>query len=92
MAFMDAILQMPGFDSILYITHDVDLAVVYANRILLVYGGKLMADGTPHDVLKDEALLRQCRILPTSLLRVNVENYPRLGHFHRAETLSRFLS
>lgn len=92
MAFMDAILQMPGFDSILYITHDVDLAVVYANRILLVYGGKLMADGTPHDVLKDEALLRRCRILPTSLLRVNVENYPRLGHFHRAETLSRFLS
>ncbi len=58
MAFMDGILQMPGFDSILFITHDVDLAVVYANRVLLVYGGQLVADGTPYEVLKDEATLR----------------------------------
>lgn len=92
MAFMDSILQMPGFDAILFITHDVDLAVVYANRILLVYGGELMADGTPYEVLKDESLLRQCRILPTSLLRANIENYPNLKRFHRAETLGRFLS
>lgn len=92
MAFMDSILQMPGFDSILFITHDVDLAVVYANRILLVYDGQLMADGTPYDVLKDEALLRHCRVLPTSLLRANIEHYPRLGFFHRAETLSQFVS
>ncbi len=91
-AFMDSILQMPGFDSILFITHDVDLAVVYANRILLVYDGQLMADGTPYEVLKDEALLRQCRILPTSLLRANIEHYPRLGSFHRAETLAQFVS
>ena len=68
MAFMDGILQMPGFDSILFITHDVDLAVVYANRVLLVYGGQLVADGTPYEVLKDEATLRHSRILPTSLL------------------------
>jgi energy-coupling factor transport system ATP-binding protein len=92
MAFMDSILQMPGFDSILFITHDIDLAVVYANRILLVYDGQLMADGTPYDVLKDESLLRHCRVLPTSLLRANIENYPRLGSFHRAETLAQFVS
>ena len=91
-AFMDSILQMPGFDSILFITHDVDLAVVYANRILLVYDGQLMADGTPYEVLKDEALLRQCRVLPTSLLRANIEHYPRLGSFKRAETLAQFVS
>jgi energy-coupling factor transport system ATP-binding protein len=92
MAFMDGILQMPGFDSILFITHDVDLAVVYANRVLLVYGGELVADGTPFDVLGDEALLRSSRVLPTSLLRANIDAYPRLGRFHRAETLGRFPS
>jgi energy-coupling factor transport system ATP-binding protein len=91
-AFMDSILQMPGFDAILFITHDIDLAVVYANRILLVYDGQLMADGSPHEVLKDESLLRRCRILPTSLLRANIEHYPRLGSFHRAETLAQFVS
>ncbi len=66
--------------------------VVYANRVLLVYGGELVADGTPFEVLKDESLLRHSRVLPTSLLRANVEAYPRLGRFHRAETLERFLS
>ena len=38
MSFMDSILQMPGFEAILFITHDVDLAVIYANRVLLVCG------------------------------------------------------
>jgi energy-coupling factor transport system ATP-binding protein len=87
-AFMDAILQMPGFDSILFITHDVDLAVIYANRILLVYDGKIMADGTPQDVLADEALLRKCRVVPTSLLRMNLEQFSRTGQFMRAEALA----
>jgi hypothetical protein len=51
-----------------------------------------MADGTPYDVLKDETLLKHCRVLPTSLLRANVEHYPHLGSFHRAETLAQFVS
>ncbi|HEX5807882.1 MAG TPA: ABC transporter ATP-binding protein, partial [Anaerolineales bacterium] len=44
MNFMDAILQMPGFEAILFITHDVDLAVIYANRILMIADGRLVAD------------------------------------------------
>ncbi len=86
--FMDAILQMPGFDAVLFITHDVDLAVVYANRILLVYGGTIVADGTPADVLKDEEQLRHCRVLPTSLLRLNEKYFSKTGQFLRAEELA----
>ncbi len=85
--FMDAILQMPGFDSVLFITHDVDLAVVYANRILLVYGGQIVADGTPADVLKDRERLNRCRVLPTSLLEVNEKHFSATGRFLRAEEL-----
>ena len=91
-AFMDAILQMPGFDSVLFITHDLDLALIYANRILLVFNGKLVADGPPHQVLSDEAHLRQCRILPTSLLRMNKALFPTTGKYYRAETLAHFQS
>ena len=87
-AFMDSILQMPGFDAVLFITHDVDLAVVYATRILLVYDGKIIADGPPHEVLQDEARLRACRVLPTSLLRLNLQVFPQTGKFYRAETLA----
>ena len=90
-AFMDAILQMPGFDSVIFISHDLDLALIYATRILLVYDGQLMADGAPHEVLKDEALLRHCRVLPTSLLRMNLQHFDRLGRFFRAEELAHLL-
>jgi len=92
MAFMDSILQMPGFDAVIFITHDVDLAVIYATRILLLFGGEIVADGAPQEVLREEALLEDWRVLPTSLLHVNLELLPRTGRFFRAETLAHIVS
>lgn len=89
-AFMDAILQMPGFDAILFITHDVDLAVIYANRVILMNAGRIMADGAPQEVLSQKDLLRTSRVLPTSLLDLNLEHFPRTGRFLRAEALARY--
>lgn len=91
-SFMDSILQMPGFDAILFITHDLDLALMYANRILLLNKGEIAADGQPEEVLGNETLLRSARILPTSLLRLNLELLPRTGRFMRAESLVNFIS
>jgi energy-coupling factor transport system ATP-binding protein len=91
LAFMDSILQMPGFDAILFITHDVDLAVIYANRIILLYDGAIVADGSPNEVLADEEQLSRCRVLPTSLLKLNQHFFPKTGHFLRAEQLAHVL-
>jgi energy-coupling factor transport system ATP-binding protein len=88
MAFMDAILQMPGFDAIVFITHDLDLAISYANRVVLVNEGRIAAAGPPEEVFQDEALLRRCRIVPTSLLQLNLEMLPETGAFMRAEMLA----
>jgi energy-coupling factor transport system ATP-binding protein len=88
MSFMDSILQMPGFEAILFITHDIDLAVVYATRVLLVSQGTLVADGKPADVLHDFRRLIQYRLVPTSLLQANLELYPRTQRFMRAEALA----
>jgi energy-coupling factor transport system ATP-binding protein len=87
-AFMDAILQMPGFDAVIFITHDLDLAISYANRIVLVREGQIAADGAPDEVLCDEALLRRCRVVPTSLLRLNLQMLPQTKAFMRAEMLA----
>jgi iron complex transport system ATP-binding protein len=38
-------------------THNPDHAFLYANRTLMIYGGKVIADGTPEDVL-DAKLIR----------------------------------
>ena len=88
MSFMDAILQLPGFEAILFITHDVDLAVIYANRVLMVADGSIVADGSPHDVLSDLKRLEKCRLVPTSLLSENMERWPRTQRFLRAEALA----
>jgi len=91
MNFMDSILQMPGFEAILFITHDVDLAVIYANRVILVANGRVQADGKPHEVLRDLDLLKACRLVPTSLLAVNLDYLPNTGQFMRAEALAHLL-
>lgn len=88
MNFMDTILQMPGFEAILFITHDVDLAVIYANRVLLLAEGRLVADGAPQEVLRDAERLKACRLVPTSLLAANLQRLERSGRFLRAEALA----
>jgi energy-coupling factor transport system ATP-binding protein len=96
--FMNAILQ-PGqgapwaaaFESVIFITHDLDLAIGYANRVMLVHGGRLAADGPPHEVLADPALLAHCRLAPTSLLELNLALLPRTGRFMRAEALAAYV-
>lgn len=99
MNFMDAVVGLRSgngapeeeeysFSSIIFITHDVDLAVTHANRILLISDGQLEGDGPPEEVLADFELLRRCRVIPTSLLKANLEYLDKTGKFMRAEALA----
>jgi energy-coupling factor transport system ATP-binding protein len=88
LGFMDSILQMPGFDAILFITHDIDMAVIYANRVIMVNDGTLVCDDAPAEALKDFEFLRKNRLVPTSLLKTNLEHLPETGRFYSAEELA----
>lgn len=79
-----------NFAATLFITHDLDLAVTYANRVLLVGDKHIVADGAPEDVLKDFDLLKRYRVRPTSLLRLNLDLLPRTGGFLEAEALAAY--
>jgi energy-coupling factor transport system ATP-binding protein len=92
MTFMEAILQMPGFSSIFFITHDLDLAISYANRVILIHDGRIAGDGSPSEVLTDPARLEQCRLVPTSLLKANVEHLAKTGRFMSAQALAHELA
>jgi energy-coupling factor transport system ATP-binding protein len=98
--FMDALCRAVGeglastltthFDATLFITHDLDIAVTYANRVLLVSEGRVVADGSPEEVLKGFDLLERCRIVPTSLLRLNLDLLSRTRRFLPAEALAAY--
>jgi energy-coupling factor transport system ATP-binding protein len=96
--FMDGILHpkdgspwSDAFEAVIFITHDLDLAISYANRVLLVSDGRLAADGLPHQVLPDRELLANCRLRPTSLLELNLNLLSKTGRFLRAELLAPYV-
>ncbi len=68
-AFMEYLRGLPALDALLFITHDLDLALRFTQRILLLKDGRLVADGPPLEVLADPALLEACNLRSTSLLR-----------------------
>ena len=78
------------FDATLFITHDIDLAVTYANRIVLLNAGDIVADGAPEEILCQFDLLARCRIRPTSLLRKNCELLPETGRMLPAAALAAY--
>lgn len=88
MEFMRSIVQLPGFEAILFITHDIDMAVIFANRVLLVNQGTVVGDGSPVEVLRDIDRLQRNRLVPTSLLRENLTHFSRTGRFLSAEQLA----
>ena len=86
--FMREVLSIPGLDSIYLVTHDVDLALTHADRILLFRDGQVVADGPPALVVEDVDRWIACNLRPTSLIRANAR-WPRQdGGFLDAETLA----
>jgi len=79
-----------NFAATLFITHDLDLAVTYANRVLLFGDKHIVADGAPEDVLKDFDLLTRYRVRPTSLLRLNLNLLSLTKQFLTAEALAAY--
>jgi hypothetical protein len=53
--------------------------------------GRIEADGPPEQVLADRAVLERCRIVPTSLLELNIQLLPRTGRFLPIEQLAPFV-
>jgi energy-coupling factor transport system ATP-binding protein len=89
-ALMHMIGGLEGLAATVLITHDVDLAVSYATRVVLMRDGQIEADGPTEQVLADRALIERCRIVPTSLLELNLRLLPRTGRFLPIEQLASF--
>ncbi len=68
-SFMEYLRSMANLDALLIITHDLDLALRFTQRVLLLKEGNLVGDGPPLQELADAALLEECNLRLTSLLQ-----------------------
>jgi energy-coupling factor transport system ATP-binding protein len=87
-AFMREVGRIAGLDSVYFVTHDVDLALTHADRILLLRDGRLVADGAPLEVIADRERWRACNLRTTSLMEANLRWGGRSGRFLGPETLA----
>lgn len=88
-AFMREVTAIPGLESLYFVTHDVDLALTHADRILLFRDGRVIADGSPMEVIADTARWRACDLRVTSLMEANARYGAAEGKFLDADTLAR---
>lgn len=50
--------------TILFTTHDIEAAVRYSDRLLVMNGGKIIADGPPKEVIKKTEILKKANLKP----------------------------
>ncbi len=91
-AFMTEVERIDGLESVFFVTHDVDLALTYADRILLLRDGSIVADGAPLDVIRDRDRWVACNLRVTSLMDANAEWADRTGRFMGGEELASFVA
>jgi energy-coupling factor transport system ATP-binding protein len=86
--FLHEVATIPNLESLYLVTHDVDLALTHADRILLLRDGQVVADGPPSTVIADEEAWIACNLRLTSLLRANARYGSAQGRLLDAETLA----
>lgn len=87
--FLDEVQAIMGLESTFLITHDVDLALTRADRILVLRDGRVVADGPPAEVIRNEEEWRACNLHRTSLMRANMAWRPGGERFLNATSLAR---
>ena len=89
--FMAEVAAIPQLESLYFVTHDVDLALTHADRILLLRDGRVVADGPPARVIEDEDRWIGCNLRPTSLMRANARWRAGQASFLDATTLAQWV-
>ncbi|MEO3812688.1 ABC transporter ATP-binding protein [Sphaerisporangium sp. B11E5] len=74
--FMGHALATGGVESVYFITHDVDLALTYADRVVVVDGGRVVADAAPAALARAADVWSGAGLRATSLVRAVREHLP----------------
>jgi energy-coupling factor transporter ATP-binding protein EcfA2 len=90
-AFMREVERIDGLESVYIVTHDVDLALIHADRILLMRDGRIVADGAPLEMIADRDRWTACNLRYTSLMEANARVGNQTGRFLAPEELATWI-
>ena len=90
--FMRHALAALSVESVYFITHDVDLALTFADRIVVVDGGGIAADASPAEIAKDGDVWSRAGLAATSLVRAVHDHVPVAGPIPHPFDLARRIS
>lgn len=71
--FLDFVTSLKHVKTMILITHDVDIALEYTERTIVMSGGRIIADGSTVEVLADPRILREGSLRETQLIRMGRE-------------------
>lgn len=87
--FLASLREIPGLESLYLVTHDVDLALTHADRILVLRDGRIAADGPPRAVIEDADRWEGANLRRTSLMAANLAHAVAADRYLDAVTLAR---
>jgi energy-coupling factor transport system ATP-binding protein len=90
--FMREVRRIEGLESVYFVTHDADLALANADRILLLREGGVVADGTPMEVIADRDRWLASNLRYTSLMEANLRWQSHTGRFLDGAALAGILA
>ncbi|MDR1559934.1 MAG: energy-coupling factor ABC transporter ATP-binding protein [Clostridiales bacterium] len=74
--------------TVLMVSHDMEVVLDYAHRGLVLSGGRLIGDGSVHDIMRDAALLSKASLLPAQIPALAVAIGGRFIDIDRADDMA----
>ena len=72
MQFINSLMDRGVVKTLIFITHNVDLAVQYGDRGIFMSEGRIVADGSLRKLLAEDEVLETCNIRRTSLVEIGL--------------------
>ena len=91
-AFMKEVERIDGLESVYFVTHDADLALSHADRIILMRDGRIVGNGPPLEVIADRDRWTACNLRYTSLMEANSRRGDKTGAFLAADELATWIA
>lgn len=94
MHIMDRIKKLNGAGTtVVMVSHDMELVFDFADRVIAMGGGRLVADGAPEAVFRDGAVMGEASLMPPQIIELSMRlSSSRFGGlFDRAATSSAML-